>query len=210
MARAIHAEEDRLAWEQVACDHKGNVIDKRTIPVTPDNARQQVDEYVEFLKSKGSDLRGSVLSQIERNKVMIDSLMREIRSTRSAEEVQPLRQSLNQVVDLSKQLESVYRMMSVPPLEGTIRILRLDQSVDPTEGEYRVTFAPYGSGGSLNPRSFAGRQPLIDFLTHELHIDKEVIERAGDEISSKGNASIPNVQLSYYELVRSGLNPVSL
>ena len=208
MTRATHAEEDKLAWEQVACDRKGNVIDKRTTSVTSNDARQQVDEYVEFLKSKGADLRGSVLSQIERNKVMIDSLMREVRSTRSAEEVQPLRQSLNQVVELSKQVESVYRMMSVPPLEGTIRILRLDQSVDPREGEYRVTFAPY-SGGSLNPRYFAGWHALITFLTHELHIDKEVIARADEEISREGNASIPNVQLSYYELVRSGLNPVS-
>jgi hypothetical protein len=42
-------------------------------------------------------------------------------------------------------------------------------------------------------------------LTHELHIDEHVIAHVWDEISSKRAASIPNVLLSYYELVRSGL-----
>jgi hypothetical protein len=72
-------------------------------------------------------------------------------------------------------------------------------------------FAPYtGPGGALRTRSFVGRQALIDFLTRELHIDEQGLARAWDEISSKGTASIQHVQLNYYELVRSGLNPVSL
>jgi hypothetical protein len=206
VTQGTHTEKDRLAWEQVAWDSKGNVIDKRTTSVSSDDARHQVDEYVEFLKSKGADLRGSVLSQIERNKVMIDSLMREVRGTRTPEEVQPLRQSLNQVVELSKELESVYRMMSVPPLVGTIRIHRLDQSADLTEGTYFTMFAPYrGPGGALPTRSFTGRQALTDFLIRELHIDEPVVAEAWDEISSKRTASILNVLLSYYELVRAGL-----
>ena len=205
MTQAINADKDKLAWEQIAWDRQGNVIGKRTTSVSPDNAHQQVDEYVEFLKSKGADLRGSILSQMEHNKVMIDSLMREVRSARSPEEVQPLRRSLNQAVELSKQLESVYRMISVPLLEGTIHILRHD-SPDPTRETYSVTFTPYrGSGGALRPRWVVGQEALIDFLTRALHIDKDAIARAGDEIDSKRDASITNVQLSYYELVRSGL-----
>jgi hypothetical protein len=157
MARAIHSGEDTLVWEQVAWDGKGNIIDKRTIPVTSENVGQEVEEYVEFLKNKGADLHRSVYSQIEHSRAMIDSLMREVRRTRSSEEVQPLRRSLNQAVELSKQLESVCRMFSVPPLEGTIRILRLDGSTEPTKGTFSVMFAPYnGPGGALRTRSFVG------------------------------------------------------
>ena len=205
MAQALSAKEDAMVWQQTAQAADGSVIGEREVLLAPEEARQQAYKYIDFLKSTGADLRRSVLSTIEANKLKIDSLLGDIRSSRSSDQVQPLGQALNAAVELSKHLEAIYRMLGILT-EGTIRIRRLDDRTHPQEPTYGVTFSPYDRGGGSIPMpQFVGRERLLTFLEEGLRIDKSAVIAAFRDLDADRPASIPRVVLTYYDAVRSGL-----
>ncbi len=107
MEQALYAKHDALVCKQTAWATNGSVIMEREVPVAPEEVQQQADQYIDFLKKTGADLMGSVLSTIGANKLKIDSLLGDIRSSRSPEEVQTLGRALNAAVELSKHLETI-------------------------------------------------------------------------------------------------------
>ncbi len=91
-------------------------------------------------------------------------------------------------------------------VEGTIRIIRLDDAAQGGEGTYSVRFSPYDRGGGAQPmRQFLGSESLLSFLENGLCIDKRDVAAACRDLDERKPASIPHVVLTYYDLVRSGL-----
>lgn len=88
--------------------------------------------------------------------------------------------------------------------EGSIHIV--DYSSPSGNDEYSVIFAPYtGPGGAVPAKRLSGREELRKFLKNRLHIWPAVVDEALAELARKGNASIPQVQLTTREARRLGL-----
>jgi len=73
---------------------------------------------------------------------------------------------------------------------------------------YSVTFAPIGptgTGGPLASREFRDVESLKDFLK-SMRIGDRNIQDALEHLDARGNASVPNVELSQDELDDLGLS----
>jgi len=71
------------------------------------------------------------------------------------------------------------------------------------EPQYLVFYTPYsGPGGAVPTVRLQGREPLREFLEMRIGIRREVVQNAFRELAEKGDADIPNVQLSRWELKR--------
>ncbi len=204
MEQTLPVKGEALTWKQAARDTNGRIIADREVPVFPERVRQEADDYVAFLRRSGADLRGSVLSEIEANKLKINSLLQEVRTTRSSEEVQVISQQLNAAVELPKYLEMIYRTVSIP-VDGAVLMQQHEIRPGQREEVYNVMFARDGGAGPLRTRLFVGREGLVDFLRNDLHINERAIDEAWKEFERNKSASIPNVRLTYYDLVHLGL-----
>lgn len=204
MQQSLQVKDEALSWKQAARDLNGRTIADREVLVSPERVRQEADDYVAFLRKSGADLRNSVLSEIEANELKVNSLLQEIRAARSLGEVQVLGQQLSSAVELSKYLEAIYTTVSIP-FEGAVVVQ--EHAAPPGQGEqvYTVMSAPHHRAGPLKTRSFAGSRGLADFLRHELRISDHAIDEALKELERNKSASIPNVSLTYYDLIRLGL-----
>lgn len=204
MEQSLQVTGETLAWKQIARDTNGRIIGDREVLVFPERIRQEADDYVAFLRRSGADLRGSVLSEIEANKLKINSLLQEVRTARSSEEVQVLSQQLNGAVELSKYLEMIYRTVSIP-VDGAVLIQQHETRPGQHEEVYSAMFARHGGAGPLRTRSFVGREGLVDFLRNDLHISDRAIDEAWKDFELNKSGSIPNVRVTYYDLIHLGL-----
>ena len=103
---------------------------------------------------------------------------------------------------LVKTLEQEVKVLT----EGSIHIVGLDQNKPNHENVYVVIFSPYtGPGGAVPARHIKGLVELRRFLEVSLHIWTTSVDEALHKLARKGNASIPNVQLSKREAKRLGL-----
>jgi hypothetical protein len=89
---------------------------------------------------------------------------------------------------------------------GSIDIIRFENSRGALPDKYSVIYLPYSGGGAAPSRQIDGAENVREFLEDNLlHLRKDVVELALKELSERGTASIPNVQLKTYELRRLGL-----
>jgi hypothetical protein len=85
---------------------------------------------------------------------------------------------------------------------GSIDILRSEERGNPEE-KYLVIYTPYsGHGGAVPTVRLHGEEQLREFLERRVGIRREVVENAVKELSEKGDAVIPSVQLKRSELKR--------
>ncbi len=193
-----------LFWEQKAYDQNGKVIAQRKIALYPDkDVRAWADDYVAFLRENHADLRGSILSEIEANKLTISQLA-EIRRAGSADDVRAQSPLLNQAVELSNYLQSIYRMVAIS-FEGWIHLAKHQAPNGQAAETYSVSFAPDKGEGPLKMRIIAGRAALVDFLSKDLKFRHEKVEAACSELDQNRSASFRDVKLTYYDLIRLGL-----
>jgi hypothetical protein len=89
---------------------------------------------------------------------------------------------------------------------GSIHIVQLENSRGIVPNKYSVIYAPYsGPGGAVPSVKLDGVESVKEFLISRLRIDRFAVDVALKELSAKGSASIPNVQLKTRELKRLGL-----
>jgi hypothetical protein len=74
----------------------------------------------------------------------------ELRRSRSSEEAQALGQRLNGVVELANHLMSVSGSVAIT-VEGSVRIVKIDEFPQEGEATYDLVFAGYGGGSASNP-----------------------------------------------------------
>lgn len=87
--------------------------------------------------------------------------------------------------------------------EGDVHIV-----ANPTANtiSYFIMFTPYVSGGgAVRARSVSGEAALREFLEGQLEIFPEYVGAAVAQLSRRGNATIPHVQLTLKKVRRLGL-----
>jgi hypothetical protein len=95
-----------------------------------------------------------------------------------------------------KAMERELRFMT----EGSIHILKHAPL------KYSVIFSPYtGPGGAVPSGQLTDEADLRDFLQNRIRISVHLVDEALSQLATKGNASIPNVQLSAKRAKRLGL-----
>lgn len=83
---------------------------------------------------------------------------------------------------------------------GSIHIVRLDEA---EPDEYFALYAPLsGRKGAKPAMPLCGIESVREFLEKKVHIRKEVLEPALEELVRRGGVSIPNVQLKPHDLRR--------
>jgi hypothetical protein len=89
---------------------------------------------------------------------------------------------------------------------GSLHVVQLSKVSDKTPAKYSVIYTPYsGTGGAAPSLLFEATDNLRQFLLKKLLIGRLVVETAIMELSTTGNASIPNIQFNHAELKRVGL-----
>lgn len=88
---------------------------------------------------------------------------------------------------------------------GSIHIVDMENAKGTVPNRFSVIYAPYSGAGAVPSARLDGIESLRDFLTSRLHIDQYATAAALQELSTKGSASIPNVQLRNHDLRRLGL-----
>ena len=88
-------------------------------------------------------------------------------------------------------------------MTGTVHIVETARSADGSP-VFSVTFARYGTSGTLRPRECRDVGSLRAFLS-STGIDDRSIQDAVGRLDTAGNASILNVELSQDKLVELGL-----
>lgn len=120
----------------------------------------------------------------EANRLVIDALLKA-----GAYELIPIRRLFVKSPDdpLVKAMERDLKFRT----EGSIHVLKH------TPTEYSVVFAPYaGRGGSVPYVRFPDEAELRDFLLNRVGVSPYAVDDALANLAARGNASIPNVQLS--------------
>jgi len=115
-------------------------------------------------------------------------------------------------------LKSLEKQTEIP--SGSIEITEIASVPRPTPAVYYVTFAPYSTetyrvlNESVGDRfiedayvygrmwAARGLDGLRELLSKFLHLDRETVEAASDEVSANKRALIPNVQLRPNDLKR--------
>ena len=93
---------------------------------------------------------------------------------------------------------------------GTLHLLRLGPHSKTAATRYSVTYAPdAGRGGALPAHHVKTLLELEAFL-RELHVDADEIKQAVLEVQEKKRASLPNVVLTDEELLKHGLQEMSI
>lgn len=89
---------------------------------------------------------------------------------------------------------------------GALHIVRLTKASDRAPAKYSVIYTPHsGPGGAAPSTRFEGEENMRQFLSKKLLLDALTVETAIMDLSTDGNASIPNVLLNRSELRRLGL-----
>jgi len=89
---------------------------------------------------------------------------------------------------------------------GALHIVRLAKPSDRVPAKYSMIYSPYsGRGGAAPSLRFESTAELRDFLLRKLLLDQLSVETAVMELTTAGNTSIPNVQLSRADFKRLGL-----
>ena len=92
-------------------------------------------------------------------------------------------------------------------MTGFVHMLRSTGRSGEGSRVYSVIFAPIGptgTGGALPSREFRDVESLKAFLK-SMRINDPSIQNAIEHLDARGNASVPNVELSHEELAELGL-----
>jgi hypothetical protein len=86
---------------------------------------------------------------------------------------------------------------------GSIHIVQLGDAKGNSPNKYSVIYTPYsGPGGAAPSLKFESPESVVEFLVDKLRIYPSDADVAMKEVSTKGSASIPNVQLRTQDLKR--------
>jgi hypothetical protein len=92
-------------------------------------------------------------------------------------------------------------------MTGFVHMLRSTGGGGDQSRVYSVMFAPIGptgTGGALTSREFRDVESLRAFLK-SMRVDDSSIQDALEDLDVRGNASVPNIDLSQEELAELGL-----
>src|SRR5713226_5671914 len=85
--------------------------------------------------------------------------------------------------------------------EGTLHIVWFNKGYPGAEPKFSVGFADYqSSGGAMSMREFTGEQSLMQFLTEDIKVERDIVMSSLRGLRSEGNANILNVVLSDEEM----------
>lgn len=88
--------------------------------------------------------------------------------------------------------------------EGSLGIIRYENTVSNVPEMYDVTFGRYDHSGVLRPRRLRGREELVSFLSRDVHLNDDALKIALEKLEEKQSAHIPNVIFSDDEIARLG------
>jgi hypothetical protein len=163
---------------------EGRVIEalsRAKVPVTlcDWNYVPQLDEWQFVVATPWYDSKGPR----EANRLIIDALLKA-----DVYKQVPIRRLFVKSPDdpIVKTMESDLKFRT----EGSIHIVKH------TPLKYSVIFTPYTGGGVVPSVLLSDAAELRDFLQNRVGIWAHIVDDALSELASKGNTSIPNVQLS--------------
>jgi hypothetical protein len=92
---------------------------------------------------------------------------------------------------------------------GYAHLFTLPQAMDSRGSSIPLHQFTFNTGGNAYARVF-NESELLEFLGAELGVVPEVLNAAMDDLHTKGNATIPNLELTENEAAANGLEEVGV
>lgn len=174
----------------------GNSLGNFEVVIPFGQARQAALDAIRFARDAGADINATVRRELDANEDRIALFLRNMRVSRTKEEIDQLSEALTTLVEYARYLQTAY----VSPRdtdEGVIHVVNTVTTEPGKRSIFLAMFAGYSTpGGAMKPRVFHDEDSLLAFLVGQVQIELGAAKHAIEEAKQKGSASIPNVRLT--------------
>ena len=159
-------------------------------------ARRVALDAVRAARETGADINATVRRELDANEDRIKALLRNLRASRTKDQIDQLSEALTTLVEFAQYLQTAYVSPSDAD-EGAIHIVNTMTTEPNQRNIYLAMFAGYFlPGGAMKPRVFHDEDALLAFLVGQVHVELGNAQKVIEQARQNGSASIQNVRLT--------------